>query len=135
VGDDDLKLSELIIASFIHLILRYLFLTWCGYSKDKLTYVHRSASVENNMHEITHHYRNSALCRVFFFSGTRQISSLPSAKQKTLGKKKHSAKNPLWSVLYLTLGKEFLCRLFFMTLGKESLPSVLFLTLGVYFGH
>jgi hypothetical protein len=31
------------------------------------------------------------LCRVFF-SGTRQRSSLPSATQKTLGKRKHSAK-------------------------------------------
>jgi hypothetical protein len=27
-----------------------------------------------------------------FFSGTRQRRSLPSVKQKTLGKRKHSAK-------------------------------------------
>jgi hypothetical protein len=32
------------------------------------------------------------ICRVFF-SGTRQRSFLPSAKQKTLGKKKHSTKS------------------------------------------
>jgi hypothetical protein len=38
------------------------------------------------------------ICRVFFL-GTRQRSSLSSAKQKTLGKK--------------TLGKETLCRVFY----------------------
>jgi hypothetical protein len=36
------------------LILLYLFLTWCDYSKSELTYVHRSASVENNMYELTY---------------------------------------------------------------------------------
>jgi hypothetical protein len=58
-----------------------------------------------------------------FFSGTRQRSSLSSAKQKTLGKRKHSAKKlyaecfifdtrqsvSLPSV-FLTLSKELLCR-------------------------
>jgi hypothetical protein len=39
------------------------------------------------------------------FSDTRQRSSLPSAKQKTFGKK-HSAKKPFASVLFLTLGTE-----------------------------
>jgi hypothetical protein len=52
---------------------------------------------------IVNHYRNSTLCRVFFWHSTKK--SLPSAKQKTLGKRKHLA-----SVLFLTLGKEFLCR-------------------------
>jgi hypothetical protein len=52
--DDSLDLSELIVASFILLILRYLFLTWCDYSKSKLTYVHRSTSVRNNVHELTY---------------------------------------------------------------------------------
>jgi hypothetical protein len=52
------------------------------------------------------HYQNSVLCRVSnvlpsVFSDTRKTSSLPSAKQKTLGKK--------------TLGKELLCRVFFST--------------------
>jgi len=41
----------------------------------------------------------------------------------------HSAKTPLPSV-FLTLGKEALCRVFFITLGKELLCRVFFLTLG-----
>jgi hypothetical protein len=45
LGDDNLYLSELIVASLMLLILRYLFLTWCDYSKGELTYDHRSASV------------------------------------------------------------------------------------------
>jgi hypothetical protein len=43
-------------------------------------------------------------CRVFF-SGTRQRSSLPSATQKILGKRKHSARASLPSA-FLTLGKD-----------------------------
>jgi hypothetical protein len=39
MGDDDLDLSELIIASFMH-FRWYLFLTQCDYSKSELTYVH-----------------------------------------------------------------------------------------------
>jgi hypothetical protein len=61
-------------------------------------------------------------CRVFF-SGTWQRSSLPSATQKTLGKRKHSAKKLFAECfifdtqqraclpsVFLTLGKELLCR-------------------------
>jgi hypothetical protein len=61
-------------------------------------------------------------CRVFF-SGTRQISSLPSATQKTPGKRKHSTKKffaecfifdtrqkASLSTVFLTLGKLLLCR-------------------------
>jgi hypothetical protein len=78
------------------------------------------------------HYRNLALCRVpnilpSVFSCTRQRSSLPSVTQKTLGKRKHSAKKlfaecfifdtrqrvSLSSVLFLTLGKEFFCRVLY----------------------
>jgi hypothetical protein len=44
LGDDDLDLSELIVASFM-LLQWYLFLTWCDYKKYKLAYGHRSTSV------------------------------------------------------------------------------------------
>jgi hypothetical protein len=58
------------------------------------------------------------ICRVFF--GTRQRSSLPSAKQKTLGKK--------------ILSKKLFVECFiFDTRTRVSLPSVLFLTLGKKF--
>jgi hypothetical protein len=53
------------------------------------------------------------------FFGTRQKSYLPSATQKTLGKIKHSAKKLFGSVLFLTLGKEFLCRVFFLHSTKS----------------
>ena len=73
------------------------------------------------------HYPNPALCRASsglpnVFSGTRQTTSLPSAKKNTrqrkiLGKegylpsvKKHSAKGGLCRVFFLTLGKDPLCR-------------------------
>jgi hypothetical protein len=36
------------------LILQYLFLTWCDYSKGELTYVNRPTSVVNNVHELTY---------------------------------------------------------------------------------
>jgi hypothetical protein len=65
------------------------------------------------------------IIRRVLFSGSRQRSSLPSAKEKTLGKK-HLAKGFLPSVLFLTLGKEILCRVFFDTRQRASLPSVLF---------
>jgi hypothetical protein len=45
-------------------------------------------------------------CRVFF-SGIRQKSSLSSATQKTLGKRKHSAKKLFAECLFWTLDKEF----------------------------
>jgi hypothetical protein len=38
-------------------------------------------------------------CRVFF-SGTQQRSSLPSAKQKTIDKRKHSAKKLFTECFY-----------------------------------
>jgi len=56
------------------------------------------------------HYRNPALCRVsnglpsVFFS-TRQRASLPSAKEKTLGKKKTLGKVPSLPSVFLALGK------------------------------
>jgi hypothetical protein len=53
LGDDGLDLSELIVASFM-ILQRYLILTWCNYSKSELTYVHRSAGVGNNVHELTY---------------------------------------------------------------------------------
>jgi hypothetical protein len=54
LGDDDLDLFKLIVASFMFLILRYLFLTWYDYSKSELTYVYHLASVGNNVHELTY---------------------------------------------------------------------------------
>jgi hypothetical protein len=68
------------------------------------------------------------------FSGAPQRSSLSSAKQKTLGKRKRSA-NKLFAECFifdtrqrvslpsvlLTLGKELLCRVLFSTLGKDNL--------------
>jgi hypothetical protein len=54
LGDGGLDLSELIVAYFMLLIWRYLSLAWCDYMKSELIYVHRSASVENNVHELTY---------------------------------------------------------------------------------
>jgi hypothetical protein len=54
LGDNGLDLSKLIVASFMLIILWYLFLTWCDYSKSELTYVHRSTSVGNNVNELTY---------------------------------------------------------------------------------
>jgi hypothetical protein len=54
LGDDGLNLSELIVSSFMILVSLYLFLTWCDYSKSDLTYVHYSASVGNNVYELTY---------------------------------------------------------------------------------
>jgi hypothetical protein len=48
LGDNDLDLSKLIVASFMLLILCYMFLNWCDYSKGELLYGHRSASVEKS---------------------------------------------------------------------------------------
>jgi hypothetical protein len=72
------------------------------------------------------HYRNLALCRVqnvlsSVFSGTRQRSSLLSAKKKNLGKRKHSTKKLFVECFIFTLGKEFLWRVLFLTLGKHNL--------------
>jgi hypothetical protein len=75
-------------------------------------------------------------CRVFFF-GTRQRASLLSAKQKNLGKRKHSVKKlfaecfifdtlkrvSLPSVKYITLGKELLCLVLFSTLDNDNLKN------------
>jgi hypothetical protein len=54
LGDDNLDLYEVIVASFMLLILWYLFLTWCEYSKDKLSYGHLSASVGKSVYELTY---------------------------------------------------------------------------------
>jgi hypothetical protein len=37
MGDDDLDISKLIVASLMLLIWWYLFLTWCDYSKGGVT--------------------------------------------------------------------------------------------------
>jgi hypothetical protein len=63
-----------------------------------------------------------------------EFGSLPSATQKTLCKRKHSAKKLFAECfifdtrqrvylpsVFLTLGKELLCRVFFSTLGKDNL--------------
>jgi hypothetical protein len=62
-----------------------------------------------------------------FFPGTRQRSSLPSVTQKTLGKRKHSAKK-LFAECFIfvtntTLGKELFAECFFPTLGKDNLKN------------
>jgi hypothetical protein len=54
LGDDSLDLFELIVAFFLHIILRYLLLNKCDYIKGDLTYVYRSASLGNNVHELTY---------------------------------------------------------------------------------
>jgi len=82
------------------------------------------------------------VCRVFF-SGTRQRASLPSAKEKTLGKKKHSAKRVLcrvskkhsacWvpSVFFFdTRQSTIFAECFFDTRQRPSLPSAKKETLG-----
>ena len=46
--------SKLIVATFMLPILRYLFLIWCDYSKGELPYGHLSASVGNNVYELTY---------------------------------------------------------------------------------
>jgi hypothetical protein len=61
-------------------------------------------------------------------------NNLPSAKQKTIRKRKHSVKKlfaecflntrqrgSLPSVKNITLGKELLCRVLFSRLGKDNL--------------
>jgi hypothetical protein len=65
-----------------------------------------------------------------FLSNTRQINSLTSATQKTLGKRKHSAKK-LFAECFIfnTRQKVSLPSVFFDTRQRNSLPSV-FLTLG-----
>jgi hypothetical protein len=55
------------------------------------------------------------------FSGTRQRSSLSSAKQKTLGKRKHSAKSFL--VLKIKHSAKASLPSVFSTLGKDNLKT------------
>jgi hypothetical protein len=55
-----------------------------------------------------------------------EFSSLSSATQKTLGKRKHSAKKLFAEFFYTrqtntTLGKELFAECFFPTLGKDNL--------------
>jgi len=58
---------------------------------------------------------------VFFFSGTRQRASLPSAKEKTLGKK---CQKTLFAECFFTLGKDPLYRVQKKkTLDKENFKS------------
>jgi len=57
------------------------------------------------------------VCRVFF-SGTRQRASLPSAKEKTLGKNKTLGKEGSLPSVKKTLGKDLLCRVFFLHSAK-----------------
>jgi hypothetical protein len=90
------------------------------------------------------HYRNLALCRVFFFSDTRQRALYRVPRKKPSVKDNTRRRSSLSSVLFLTLGKEFLCRVsLFGTRqralcrlsqiqhsAKSSLPSAFFPTLG-----
>jgi hypothetical protein len=110
--------------AFLHLIL--------GLTDD--------SSDQNKDARVVIHYRNSALYRVpnvlpSVFSALDKKSYLPSAKLKTLGKRKHSEKKLfaecyifdtrqiafLLSVKYITLGKELICRVLFSTLDKDNL--------------
>ena len=70
------------------------------------------------------------LCRVFYF-GHSAKSSLPSATQKTLGKRKHSAKK-LFAECFIfdTRQRVSLPSVFFWHSAKGSLPSVTNTTLG-----
>jgi len=70
------------------------------------------------------------LCRVFYF-GHSAKSSLPSATQKTLGKRKHSAKK-LFAECFIfdTRQRVSLPSVFFWHSAKSSLPSVTNTTLG-----
>jgi hypothetical protein len=56
-----------------------------------------------------------------FFSGTRQRSSLTSATQKTLGKRKHSAKWLFAECFIFDTRHRVFCRVLFSTLGKDNL--------------
>jgi hypothetical protein len=71
----------------------------------------------------------SGLPSVFFEHSVK--TSLPSAKQKTLGKKKHSAKNSLPSVdslLSVDTRQRILCRVSdFRALSKEFFAECFFL--------
>jgi hypothetical protein len=59
------------------------------------------------------------------FSGTRQKSSLPSVKQKTLGKRKHSAKKFFVECfIFDTRQRASLSSAFFSALGKDNLKIV-----------
>jgi hypothetical protein len=58
VGDDDLDLFELIFKVFLQ---RYLFLTWCDYSKCELPYSHLSASVGKSVYELTYSWGSSVV--------------------------------------------------------------------------
>jgi hypothetical protein len=70
------------------------------------------------------------ICRAFFLT-TRQRSSLPSAKQKTIGKKNTPQRNSLPSFYFLYSTKSFFAECFiFDTRQRVSLTSVLFWTLG-----
>jgi hypothetical protein len=79
-----------------------------------------SVHISCQLYRHAHHYRNPALCQVSndlpsVFSDIHQISSLPSAKQNTLGKK-HSTKS-------------FFAECFiFDTRQRASLLSVFFIT-------
>jgi hypothetical protein len=60
------------------------------------------------------------ICRVLSFGhlGKEAFCRVPSKK---LSLKNTRQRNSLPSVLFLTLGKEFFCRVFFSTLGKDNL--------------
>jgi hypothetical protein len=70
------------------------------------------------------------LCRVFYF-GHSAKSSLPSATQKTLGKRKHSAKKLFAECCICDTRQRALCRVSKIKhSAKSSLPSVFSPTLG-----
>ena len=75
-----------------------------------------------------------AECGIFaecIFSCTRQIRSLPSVIQKTLGKiNTHGKQFFAECIIFWHSAKMRVCRVFFLHLANSSLPSVLFLALG-----
>ena len=64
-------------------------------------------------------------------SSTRQIRSLPSVPQKTLGKiNTHGKQFFVECIIFWHSAKMRVCRVFFLHSANSSLPSVLFLALG-----
>jgi hypothetical protein len=76
------------------------------------------------------------LCRVFFFRALGKEALCRVPRKKPSVKENTRRRSSLSSVLFLTLGKEFLCRVSFFDTrqiqhsAKSSLPSVFSPTLG-----
>jgi hypothetical protein len=68
-------------------------------------------------------------CRVFFWAlGKEALCRVPNKKPSL--KENTQQRSSLSSVLFLTLGKKFFCRLFFNTRRRASLPNVKNITFG-----